>query len=230
MHDSEATRNGAVAPSSRSVSAMEFVLGGAIVIAANVYRAIPSEVLVLGVLALLSLRLRSGGWRWSTLGFTRPVSWRRVVLIALAAAALRIVLGALAIDPLTALVWPPAKAPELVQELTGNLPKLMLYLPLIWVYAALGEEWAYRGYLMHRGAHALGGSTIALLVSAVLVAVLFGYGHYYKGPAGIVDSGIAGLILALAYLAAGRTLWVCVLAHGFIDTFGLIAVYLGWDI
>jgi uncharacterized protein (DUF885 family) len=37
------------------------------------------------------------------------------------------------------------------------------------------------------------------------------------------------LILGAVYLLSGRNLWTCVLAHGFIDTFGLTAAYLGWD-
>ena len=61
----------------------------------------------------------------------------------------------------------------------------------------------------------------------LVTAVLFGYGHYYKGPAGVVDSGVAGLVLGAAYLLAGRNLWVTILAHGFIDTFGLGMAYLG---
>jgi membrane protease YdiL (CAAX protease family) len=56
---------------------------------------------------------------------------------------------------------------------------------------------------------------------------LFGYGHFYKGPAGIVDSGVAGLILAAAYLVTGRNLWTCVFTHGFIDTFAVGWLYLG---
>ena len=63
----------------------------------------------------------------------------------------------------------------------------------------------------------------------VLVSILFGYGHYYKGPAGIVDSGVAGLILGAAYLLSGRNLWASIIAHGFIDTFGVTVVYFGWD-
>jgi membrane protease YdiL (CAAX protease family) len=59
--------------------------------------------------------------------------------------------------------------------------------------------------------------------------VLFGYGHYYKGPAGIIDSAIAGLILGAAYLLSGRNLWTSVLAHGFIDTTALVVLYFGWD-
>jgi len=63
----------------------------------------------------------------------------------------------------------------------------------------------------------------------VVTSVLFGYGHYYEGPADIIDSGIAGLILGAAYVMSGRNLWVTILAHGFIDTFALTLVYFGLD-
>ncbi|PYV53532.1 MAG: hypothetical protein DMG91_16830 [Acidobacteria bacterium] len=43
-------------------------------------------------------------------------------------------------------------------------------------------------------------------LAVIVVAVLFGYGHYYKGPSGIIDSGFAGLILGSAYLLVGRNL------------------------
>jgi hypothetical protein len=69
----------------------------------------------------------------------------------------------------------------------------------------------------------------AYWLAVLVTAVLFGYGHYYKGPAGIVDSAVAGLVLGAAYLLAGRNLWVTILAHGFIDTFGLGMAYLGLD-
>ena len=100
---------------------------------------------------------------------------------------------------------------------------------LVWTFAAIGEEIGYRGYLINRAADAGGRSKAVYWIAVVLVSVLFGYGHYYKGPAGIVDSGMAGLVLGAAYVLSGRNLWVCVLAHGFIDTIGLIAVFLGWS-
>ena len=63
----------------------------------------------------------------------------------------------------------------------------------------------------------------------MFVSILFGYGHYYKGPSGVIDSGIAGLILGTVFMLAGRNLWVCILAHGFIDTFGVIDAFFGWS-
>ncbi len=215
-------------PAARSISALELALGAAVVIGHNVFQVLPNEVPILVVLALVSMRLRNGGF--AALGFRRPESWMRVVAIALAAAALRIALGYFAIDPLTALVWPPAVAPEGVESITGDWRMALVYLGIVWTFAAFGEEIAYRGYLMNRAADVGGRTTLAWWISVVVVAVLFGYGHFYKGPAGIVDSGVAGLILGAAYLASGRILWTTILAHGFIDTFGVVALFFGYDI
>ncbi len=218
-----------LAARARWLSALEFLIGAAIVIGHNVLRVVPNEVPILVVLAIASLRVRSGGWNWSSLGFRRPRSWRALVLIAVAAAALRLLLSAFVVDPLTAHFWPPAKAPVGADEVTGNLRLVLMYLPIVWGFAAFGEEISYRGYLLNRGADCCGGTSSAYWGAAIVTAVLFGYGHYYKGPAGILDSGIAGLILGAAYIVSGRNLWTTVLAHGLIDTCSLTLLYFGLD-
>jgi membrane protease YdiL (CAAX protease family) len=212
----------------RGLSAFEFFLGAGIVLAHNIWHVVPNEVLILSGLAVVSLRLRAGRWDWSTLGFHRPSSWRLIVIVALAAAALRILLGDFVIDPLTATIWPPAKGPEGIDEITGNAGNALLALGLVWTFAAFGEELSYRGYLLNRGAAAAGGSRAAFWCAAVVTAVLFGFGHFYKGPAGVLDSAVAGLILAAAYLLTGRCLWTSILAHGFINTCAIFLVYMGW--
>jgi hypothetical protein len=196
-----------------------------VVIGHNVFRIVPNEVVILCVLGLISARVRNGGI--AALGFRRPASWVRIVQIALAAAALRIVLGEFVIDPLAELFWPPAAAPEGASQITGNLKNAALAFLIVWGFAAFGEEIAYRGYLLNRAADMGGGSAAAYWIAMFVVAVLFGFGHAYKGPAGIVDSGIAGLILGAAYLVSGRTLWACILAHGFIDSFAVVMAYFG---
>ena len=211
----------------RVVSALELAFGASLVIAHNVFRVAPNEVPILCLLGLVSIRWRNGGW--SAMGFKRPASWVRIVQIALAAAALRILLGEFVIDPLTSRFWPPAALPAGAERITGNLGVAILALGFIWTFAACGEEIAYRGYLLTRAADLGKGSPTAYWCAMLLVSALFGFGHYYKGPSGIVDSGIAGLILGAAYLLSGRNLWPCILAHGFIDTYAVIVVYFGWQ-
>ena len=216
----------APAPRRRWFSFAEFLLGSVIVIGHNVYHKIPNEVPILFVLALVSFRLSDGGW--AAMGLRWPASWKRTVLFALAAAAIRIVLGSFVIDPITAHFWPPAVAPSGADQIAGHFAVALKWLLIVWTFAAFGEEIGYRGYLVNRAADAGGRSKFAYWIAVFLVAILFGYGHFYKGPAGIIDSGMAGLILGAAYLLSHRNLWVCILAHGFIDTFGVLAAFLGW--
>jgi Type II CAAX prenyl endopeptidase Rce1-like len=92
------------------------------------------------------------------------------------------------------LFWPPPILSEGANETRANPTNALLTLLLVWTFAAFGQEFSYRGYILSRFATAGGGSA-ACWVGVVAVAVLFGFGHYYKGPTGIVDSGFAGLIL-----------------------------------
>ena len=210
----------------RWFSLLELIVGGALVIAHNVYRAIPNEVPILFALGLISVRLCDGSW--TAMGLTWPVSWRRTILFALAAAAVRILLGALVIDPVTAHFWPPAVAPSGSEHIRGHALVALQWLGLVWTFAAFGEEIGYRGYLLNRAADAGGRSRVADWIAVIVVSVLFGYGHYYKGPAGMIDSGMAGAILGTAYVLSKRNLWVCILAHGFIDTFMVACGFFGW--
>jgi membrane protease YdiL (CAAX protease family) len=213
----------------RVVSASEWTLGALLVVGHNVFRVVPNEVPILVVLAIVSMRLREGAWRWAALGFKRPQSWSRIVLIALGAAALRLLLGGLVIEPLTSHFWPPIKGPAEVNEIRGHLTAVLMYLPMVWGFAGFGEEIGYRGYLLNKLAEALGRTRTADVIALLASAVLFGFGHYYKGPAGILDSGVAGAILGSVYLLSGRNLWACILTHGFIDTVGVFAAYFGWS-
>src|SRR2546430_4758606 len=163
---------------SRVLSAFELLLGAFIVIGHNVFHDVPNEVIVLFVLGLLSLRLRDG--RWSAMGLKRPSSWLRIFLIALGAAALRLLLGQFVIEPISGFFWPAQSAPELANEIAGNVKVAFLAVLLVWTFAAFGEEIAYRGYLLTRAADIGKRSTIAYWLGIVLVSILFGYGHYYR--------------------------------------------------
>jgi hypothetical protein len=77
------------------------------------------------VLAVASMRLREGTWRWAALRFRRPQSWRRILLMAIAAAALRLVLDSFIIEPLTSYFWPPIKGPAVMNDMRGHTGGLL---------------------------------------------------------------------------------------------------------
>ncbi|HJZ12002.1 MAG TPA: CPBP family intramembrane glutamic endopeptidase [Acidobacteriota bacterium] len=213
--------------SARWLSAIELLLGIAVVIGHNVYHIVPSEVIVLFVAGAISVRVREG--RFSAIGLRRPSSWLRIIAIAIVATATRLLLGELVIDPWTARFWPPAAAPSGTDSIAGNAAQALKWLAIVWTYAAFGEEFVYRRYLLTRTADLGMRSALAYSIGLIVTSVLFGYGHYYKGPSGIIDSGAAGFIFGAAYLLSGRNLWAPILAHGFVDTLGVGMLFLGLD-
>ncbi|MEM8931574.1 MAG: type II CAAX endopeptidase family protein [Acidobacteriota bacterium] len=111
--------------------------------------------------------------------------------------------------------------------LEGNLPALMITLVIIWTLVAFGEEIVFRGILITELDRVLGTSRGARAVNVLLGSAVFGAAHLYQGVAGVVTTGVAGLLLAWIFLREERNLWLPILVHGWIDTAGLILVYLG---
>lgn len=208
----------------RVFSAVEFAAGAFFVFAYNVFHILPNEVPILCGLGLLSYRLRNGGW--AAMGLVRPASWTRIVLIGAAAAVARMVIGE-GVGAVTAQWWPAVGTPEDFSAIRGNALVAGQWLLTVWTFAAFGEEVGYRGYLLGRAADVGGRSPGAYWLALVLTSVLFGVGHAYKGPAGMIDSGVGGLAFGAAYLLSGRNLWAAILAHGLVDTAGVCLLYFG---
>src|ERR1700735_2793375 len=163
--------------SQRWISLSEFLLGGAIVIAHNVYHRIPNEVPILFVLGWVSIWRRDGGWK--TVGLRKPDSWRKTVLWGVLAGILIIAAGQLA-DFVGAKIWhQAAKGPAVLKEAKTTWKAALFGLGVVWTFAAFGEEMGYRGYLMTRAADVGNRSKLAYAVALLASSVLFGYGHYY---------------------------------------------------
>jgi len=192
----------------------------------RVFRIIPvDETYPILALGWLSLRLRGGGWRGVGLGC--PTSWRRTLALGAAVGILLQVLSEFVTEPLfTALTHQPVDVSEF-RPLVGNVKLLLLYFVVVWTLAAFGEEMTYRGYLLNRVADLGGRRPWAWAVGLLFVTVLFGFGHSYQGLTGMLDTGLHGLLLGVLYLASGRNLWVCVIAHGVTDTIALTLAFSG---
>jgi membrane protease YdiL (CAAX protease family) len=104
---------------------------------------------------------------------------------------------------------------------------LVLLIPVGWGTAAFGEELIFRGFLNTRMATAFGGGHAAIALSVLAQALLFGLGHAYLGPRGIMNAATIGLVSGAVYWANGRNLWPLVIAHGLVDSVGLTMLRLG---
>ncbi|HYM82095.1 MAG TPA: type II CAAX endopeptidase family protein [Candidatus Limnocylindria bacterium] len=87
---------------------------------------------------------------------------------------------------------------------------------LQWFYrvsitAGICEEVLYRGYVIWYL-----GQWMGPLAAMVGSAVVFGCGHVYQGPRGMLATGAVGLVLGVLYLATG-TIYVGMVVHALID-------------
>ena len=184
-----------------------------------------SKTPILLLLGWASLRWR--GQRWADVGLARPQRWRRALLLGALGGVLSEAFALGVTQPLLARLT--GRQPDLsdFRPLVGNPTYLLLGLLLSWTLAAFGEEAVYRGYLMNRVADLGPRTRGAWIASLFVVSVLFGFAHAYQGPAGVLEEGLAGLLLGLMYLGCGRNLVVPVVAHGLQDTIDLVLIFLG---
>jgi uncharacterized protein len=202
-------------------------VGVFVVVGHNIFRILPNEVPILFVLGWISLRCRNGGWKYA--GLTQPKSWGKTVAFAVVAATTLLLGSELIVEPLAHRVWPePEHVSTVIESGALGWKQALTSLLIVWTFAAFGEELTYRGYLLTRAADVLGRSSSACWIAMILVSLLFGFGHYYKGPSGVLDSTYSGLVFGTVYLIAGRNLWAPILTHGIADTVAVVFVFLGW--
>jgi hypothetical protein len=210
----------------RMVAGAEVLLGATVVIGHNVYHLVPNEVPILVLLLWACLLLRRKPW--ASVGLCGPLSWERTLTIA-GCAGLLLQLKDFVTEPVAHMVWQQKETVSSVLASAGrHHPLLSLKsLLIVWIFA-FGEEIGYRGLLLRRTADVFNGSPWGYAVAVVLSSLLFGFGHFYKGPTGIFDSTVSGFILAAAYLVGRRNLWAPILAHGISDTIAVLWTFLGW--
>jgi len=179
-------------------------------------------------LALATWLLRRRGQSWGAIGFRRPLSLRTTAAWTVGLLLADMLLVPLATSILGTAFHLPTQHLESFADLRGNTARyLLLLIPISWGTAAFGEELLFRGFLARRLADAFGGSGRAELAAAVGQATLFGLGHAYLGPRGMLNAGGLGLLAGLCYRWNGRNLWPLIVAHGLVDSVGMTVLYLG---
>ncbi len=115
-----------------------------------------------------------------------------------------------------------------ITEQPQTLPAFLLDIAVfVWLGAALGEEFAFRGIILHRFQTLFGGGGAAGFFAAAAQGIWFGLGHAGQGPAGMVMTGLMGFGLGLFFLwGCERSLVPLIIAHGLISTGVLTAAFL----
>lgn len=201
----------------RVVAAVEVALAAAVVL---LDLGLPTLVLL--VLAGVSLALRRQGP--ASVGFARVTHpWRMVLQVAGLSAVWSLLVVGLVLPALEHLTGDRQDVSDFA-ELEGNVAMLAALLAASWTLAALGEELAFRGFLLTRLRELLPAGTAGPALAVLASSALFGLIHTEQGAVGVTLAAIDGVfhcILRLGY----RTLWASVLAHGFVNTLGMTVFF-----
>jgi len=163
-------------------------------------------------------------WDWSYFGIQRN-SFLRTLLKASLYTFLIILVNDVLFQPaielflgetdLTAMDW-----------IKGNVLNYLLFLLIMWVFAAFGEEFLYRGYMTKGLARIFGNSKPAWAAAIIISSIVFGFAHLYQGTSGLVTTGFVAIIFGVIFYKNQKNLWVGILTHGIYDVFGITLIFL----
>ena len=161
---------------------------------------------------------------WSEIGYVRPKSWIRDLVIGIAS-------GIVFKIVMKVIVMPLLGANPINQAyhyLVGNPAALPGAVWTMIVVAGFGEETVFRGYLFERLGKLLGRSVAAKIVTVLIGAALFGSLHYFEqGVAGAQQAMITGVVFGTVYAIIGR-IWVPMCAHAAFDLTAVAIIY--WNL
>jgi membrane protease YdiL (CAAX protease family) len=149
---------------------------------------------------------------WGWLGLVPVMSWGALGVVA----GLAIVLSVMAVRGRSAgsREEQRARMRERLRSFEYLLPhsarELRVFLALA-VTAGICEELLFRGFMIWYLGHWLG-----LFQAAALASLVFGLGHLYQGPRGILTTALVGAFLSAVYLLSG-SIFLPVAIHALID-------------
>jgi uncharacterized protein len=160
---------------------------------------------------------------WRDLGFVRPRSWVRTVILWVA-------FGVAFKFAMKSIVMPLLGAPPVNQAfhfLVGNTAAIPEMLYVIVVGAGFGEEMIFRGWAFERLGKIFGSAAWARALIVIFTSAWFGYEHYsLQGMPGVQQATIVGLVFGSIFAVTGRIIPLMI-AHTAFDLAAVAMIY--WD-
>ncbi|MFQ6005310.1 MAG: CPBP family intramembrane glutamic endopeptidase [Woeseia sp.] len=170
---------------------------------------------------------RHGSFR--DMGFRRPASWPKLIGTTLVyGLGIQLAFTVMIEPAMEKLTGDPVDI-SAFDGVRGDFANFLLLMGLDWGVGGFLEEFTFRGFVVGRVRWLLGSGRAATWVAVLAAAVPFGIAHLYQGLTGVLATGMIGFLLGMIYVCRGFNLWYAVFTHGFINTVGIIAIYMGID-
>ncbi len=213
-----------------SVVAWVVIIGLTATLIYSGIRNAPGIGIIAGILVIGGLLAFDDAISMESLGLTRPDNWVSTILLGALAGAVIQMFAVVVLEPLTDRLTTQTHNHNAVESVKSSLVALIQLLIVSWLLAALFEEIIFRGFLLGETRDLLGASAFATAIAVLATSVIFGLAHWYQGRSGALSTGFIAFLLALLFVASGFNLWLPIVAHGVIDTVGLILIAKGGDI
>ncbi|KAA3636187.1 MAG: CPBP family intramembrane metalloprotease [Calditrichaeota bacterium] len=178
------------------------------------------------MLLALVLCLKDGSVKM--LGLTKPKSFGKTLLLgAVIGFSLQMVFKVI-FDPLFEQLTGSQIDLSMLEELPGNLPLYLIWIAIGWIIGGFLEEMSFRGYLIPRVKYLLGGGTAATVIAILASGIPFGIAHLYQGWAGVLSTGIFGILFGILFVLNKENVWLPIFIHGFANMTDLTLIYLGY--
>lgn len=180
-------------------------------------------------LAFVLLFLWAKRWDWKLIGLYKPESWKKVWFQAIVISILLLIVVDIMLAPVLEFLFGGQPDVSAFDSIRGNFINYIILILFMWVVAAFGEEFVYRGLLVKRLGILLGNTNAAFWIAVLCSSVLFGIGHQYQGISGMVSTGLVGFIFGVIFMKSKNRLWLTILTHGVYDVIGITLIYLDID-
>jgi membrane protease YdiL (CAAX protease family) len=178
-------------------------------------------------LGVTFLILRGSKFDWARFGIGRRITGKTVLKSLIITLVLFIVFS-IFIDPILQ-AWLGEYDLSSLDHVRGDLGGYIALMIIMWVFAAFGEEFLFRGYYMKALAELLGNNNKAWLLSAIITSLYFGVSHIYQGLVGVVSVFLWSFTISLIFNKNRNNLLLLVLIHGFYDSVGITLIFLNKD-
>lgn len=190
-----------------------------------------AALLIPGIGVLVSLAIVTAALvfikeaRGGTLAFVHHNIFRSVLWGLIAGILIQVSLFFL-IEPLIEQLTDSRISLEDFAAVEGNLVNYLLFLAVGLIFGGIVEELIFRGFVIGWGVRIFGERSGILI--AIVSATAFGAAHLYQGLAGVLTTGLTGLLFGLLYIFLGRKLVPAIVAHMTVNFIGITQIYLGY--
>ncbi len=186
----------------------------------------PVPIRSLIIVVVISLFLKKHDESWSDYGLKQPFKHWQFFLIVIGLFLSNLLLVQNVKDWIRGVFKLPPTDYSFFEHIHGSELALIIWLIIVWLAAAFGEEMIFRGYLLKRFQVLFKDKKIGFACGIIFQATIFGFGHAYAGLGTAVAVGFGALVTGSYLLLTKRSIWPLIIIHGLWDSLAFILFYL----